>query len=581
MKVKGKQYRTIWMGGNSVFFIEQNLLPFKFEIFESTSYQETCQAIREMKVRGAGAIGTAAGYALAQAFLQAPENDFWEFMSKARTEIESNRPTARNLFYAVNKVFEAAVDKLQPNSVITGKPLLKTELQLIRKIAVKTAQEIADKDADDSRKIGEFGNDLIQDGYRILTHCNAGWLAFTDFGTALSPIYRAHQSGKKIFVFVDETRPRNQGARLTAWELQNENIPHKIIPDNAAAHLMQLNMIDLIIVGADRVAANGDVANKIGTLEKAICAQEYNIPFYVAAPISTFDPNCLSGNEIIIEERSPDEVLYQSGINETGEIQKILVCAPGSGAYNPAFDVTPAKYIRGYITEKGILESLDRVFNQLWSGDLISSQTDSKTQKLPSESSSNEGSYNGVKFQTIYIKKEPPYDKSIDELKKWCKVFHDRNLAPPYPGGSFGNLSCRSEDGTFIITGSCIGLKCDLKNDSFVRVIDCDFEKLQIKVAGTRPPSSETLLHAAIFNMRTEINAIFHGHNVELLKNHYRRNLPETKSEKPYGTMELVQSVLELIDRYDLIIMKNHGFIVVGKTMAEAGRSVIDKLKKI
>lgn len=337
MKINGKNYRTIWMEQNSVFMIEQNLLPFQFEIFEAKTYLQTAKAIKEMLVRGAGAVGTAAGFAMAQAVLEAPKTKFWEFIKKAKREIEATRPTAQNLFYATNKVFQDAKEAQDPVGT-----------------ALKSAQKIADKDAEDSRRIGEFGNDLIKDGYRILTHCNAGWLAFTDFGTALSPIYRAHHHGKKIFVWADETRPRSQGAKLTAWELQNENIPHKIIPDNAAAHLMQAGKIDLVIVGADRIAANGDVANKIGTLEKAICAHEFDIPFYIAAPTSTIDLACSKGKNIPIEERDSDEVLFQTGIDELGEKRKILVCSPNSEAYNPAFDVTPARFISGIITEKGL-----------------------------------------------------------------------------------------------------------------------------------------------------------------------------------------------------------------------------------
>ncbi|MBI9037363.1 MAG: S-methyl-5-thioribose-1-phosphate isomerase [Bacteroidales bacterium] len=337
MKIGNNDYKTVWMEGHDVFLIEQNLLPFKFEIYKSTTYFETANAIKTMIVRGAGAIGVAAGYAMAQAFLQAPENDLLNFVTKAKNEIEATRPTARNLFYATELVFEAGKISIQN--------------------AVEKANEIASKDVDDTRKIGEFGNELIKDGFSIQTHCNAGWLAFVDYGTALSPIYYANHVGKKIFVYVDETRPRSQGARLTAWELKNENIPHVIVPDNAGAYLMSKGKVDLMIVGADRIAANGDVANKIGTFEKAILAKEFGIPFYVAAPTSTFDDKCNSGNEIIIENRNQDEVLFQTGLNVKGELEKVLVCSPGSNALNPAFDVTLAKYISGIITEKGIIKA--------------------------------------------------------------------------------------------------------------------------------------------------------------------------------------------------------------------------------
>jgi len=327
------------MEGSSVFLIDQNLLPFHFKIYRSRSYQDTCHAIKTMSVRGAGAIGAAAGFAMAQAVLSAPEKGSRAYIEKAKRKIESARPTAQNLFYAVKRVYEAAINSDHP-----------------KEDAVAEAQKIADEDAYNSRMIGEIGSRLIKDGANIETHCNAGWLAFVDHGTALAPIYAARDQGKKVFVYVDETRPRGQGARLTAWELKNENIPFAIIPDNAGAHLMSRGKIDIMIVGADRIAANGDVANKIGTLEKAIAAKEFGIPFYVAAPTSTFDLKCKSGKHIPIEERSEEEVLYQTGANKNGKIEKVLICSPGSKAVNPAFDVTPAKYITGIITEKGVIK---------------------------------------------------------------------------------------------------------------------------------------------------------------------------------------------------------------------------------
>lgn len=345
MKVKGEEYRTVWMAGNSVFLIEQNQLPFNFEIFEAKKYFDTCMAITSMIVRGAGAIGAAAGYAMAQACMEAPVSEREEFIKTARFEIESTRPTAQNLFYAVERVYEAGIKSTEA--------------------AIEEARKIADEDARDSRNIGSYGNELIRKGYRIGTHCNAGWLAFVDYGTALSPIYMAQKQGKDIFVYVDETRPRSQGARLTAWELQNEEVPHAIIPDNAAAWLMAQGKIDMYIVGADRIAANGDVANKIGTLEKAIAAHEYGIPFYAAAPTSTIDLDCKRGKDIKIEERSQDEVLYQTGIDKNGNMNKVLVCSPGSEAINPAFDVTPAKFISGIITEKGIINAEEDLIREI------------------------------------------------------------------------------------------------------------------------------------------------------------------------------------------------------------------------
>jgi S-methyl-5-thioribose-1-phosphate isomerase len=333
MNVNGKHYLTIWMKNTSVMMINQQLLPFRFEIFEAGDYLATTDAIKTMIVRGAGAIGAAAGYAMAQAFIQASGNQ--SIAEKARLEIEASRPTARNLFYATERVFKAGC--------------ISTEKAIIE------AHKIADEDIAAGKMIGIHGNTLIKKNANILTHCNAGWLGFVDYGSALSPIYKANEEGKKVFVYVDETRPRSQGAKLTAWELKHENIPHLIIPDNAGAFLCSKGKFDMMICGADRIAANGDTANKIGTFEKAIVAKTFGIPFYIAAPLSTFDINSQSGDDIEIEERSEEEVLFQTGTNENDELIKIRVCSLGSKAYNPAFDVTPASYITGFITEKGII----------------------------------------------------------------------------------------------------------------------------------------------------------------------------------------------------------------------------------
>jgi len=337
MLVGEKSYQTVWIEGTSVFMIQQNLLPFEFKIHECPTYWDTCMAITDMIVRGAGAIGAAAGYAMAQAFLLSNKKTKALTIREARQDIENTRPTAKNLFYAVERVYQAGL--ISPEN------------------AMIEAQRIALEDSQNSKKIGEYGAELFGRSINILTHCNAGWLAFVDYGTALAPIYLAKRQGKDVFVYVDETRPRNQGAKLTAWELHNDGVPHVIIPDNAAAALMAKKKIDFVIVGADRIAANGDVANKIGTLEKAIIAKEFDVPFYVAAPTSTFDLECKTGKNIPIEERDQDEVLYQTGIDNNGNVIKVLVSSPGSKALNPSFDVTPAKYITGIITEKGIIKA--------------------------------------------------------------------------------------------------------------------------------------------------------------------------------------------------------------------------------
>lgn len=319
MNVNNKHYRTLWLEGTKLMMVNQPLLPNKFEIFSCTDYKKTAEAIKKMVVRGAGAIGAAAAYGMAQAYLMDEDT------KKAAEVIRATRPTAQNLFYAVEKVSRAKN----------------------KQDAVRIAQGIADEDAESCKKIGEYGEKLIKDGMKILTHCNAGWLAFVDWGSALSPVYAAQRKGKKIFVFADETRPRLQGAQLTAWELSNEKVPHAIIADNAAGYFMKKGDVDMVITGADRIAANGDTANKIGTYEKAVLAKENNIPFYIAAPTSTIDIDCPSGDDIPIEERDENEVL---------EIGGIRVANKASHARNPAFDVTPSRYIKGIITEKGIID---------------------------------------------------------------------------------------------------------------------------------------------------------------------------------------------------------------------------------
>lgn len=333
MKFQDSHYRTIWMKGASVFMIDQNALPFEFRIAEAKTYPETCEAIRTMTTRGAGAIGAAAGFAMAQAFLQGAD------IEEARREIEATRPTARNLFFATERVYCAGCQGAEN--------------------AFAEAQKLAEENIAEAKRIGEFGNTLIKPGARILTHCNAGWLGFVDYGSALSPMYAAHEQGKNIFVYADETRPRNQGARLTAWELSNQGVEHCIVPDNAGAYLMSQGLVDMVIVGADRIAANGDIANKIGTYEKAIVAKQFGVPFYVAAPFSTIDFGISDGSQIPIEQRHENEVLFATGPDSNGAMHTIRLASPGSHAINPAFDVTPAQFITAFITEKGILKPGD------------------------------------------------------------------------------------------------------------------------------------------------------------------------------------------------------------------------------
>lgn len=345
VKIDGvtKELWTLWREGRTVKMIDQRLLPHRFEILTLDNHTETAEAIRCMAVRGAGAIGVAGGYGVAQAAIEARDmklKEFKAYVAEAANVLRGTRPTAVNLFHAIDRCLKAASKGTTQERVA---------------LTTAEADRIALEDLDASRKMGKYGSVIIKNGYRILTHCNAGALAFIDNGSALAPIRVAHKQGKNIFVYADETRPRSQGAKLTAWELQQEGIPYALIVDNAAGHYMRRGEVDLVIVGADRIAANGDTANKIGTYEKAVLAKENGIPFYVAAPGMTFDLKCRTGEEIEIEERSPDEVNWVWGADEDGNYTGVRITAEGTNALNPSFDVTPARYITGFITEAGVI----------------------------------------------------------------------------------------------------------------------------------------------------------------------------------------------------------------------------------
>jgi len=355
MIVDGKHYRTVWIENKTVKMINQKILPHQFEISSLKNHKETASAIKDMTVRGAPVIGATAAYAMLQACYEAPEKNHLDYIAKASETIKATRPTAHDLFFAVDKVL-AVVSACETKKLAVSS-------------ALKTAKEIADSSVEQCKTIGEFGNSLLTENSRISTHCNAGWLACVDWGTALSPIYAAKRSGKNPFVFVDETRPRLQGAKLTAWELLNERISHAIIADNATGHFMQKGEIDIVIVGTDCVASNGDFANKIGTYSSAVCAKENGIPFYVAAPLSTFDLNCESGKEIPIEERNENEIKCVSGLNKNNEIEEVLISPEKSPARNPSFDLTSHKFVTGFITPKGIIkpnaQEIKSLFKQL------------------------------------------------------------------------------------------------------------------------------------------------------------------------------------------------------------------------
>jgi methylthioribose-1-phosphate isomerase len=364
MNVNGKWMRTIWPLGEihkGVAVIDQRRLPHRFEILQLTTVQEIAWAISDMVIRGAGLIGATAAYGMAIAARDARDNSFAADCQSAADTLIKTRPTASNLAWAVRRQLKC----------LEGSSSLVTKRQQFWDMAAT----IANEDAQACQNIGQHGLNIIKkiaeqkkgQTIRVLTHCNAGWLAFVDYGSATAPIYAAHDAGIAIEVWVDETRPRNQGASLTAWELGQHGVKHHLIADNTGGHLMQHGMVDLVIVGADRVTANGDVANKIGTYLKALAAKDNGIPFYVALPSSTFDTSVADGlKEIPIEERSPEEVRTMEGEAEDGSIQKIRICPPSTPALNYGFDVTPARLITGLITERGLCEANSQGIHKLF-----------------------------------------------------------------------------------------------------------------------------------------------------------------------------------------------------------------------
>jgi methylthioribose-1-phosphate isomerase len=355
MKIKGKKYRTIWYENKVVKIIDQTKLPHQFIIKELKTVKDAINAIKIMEVRGAPLIGGTAAYGLA---LAVKENNDPEFIKQSAEELIQSRPTAINLKWAVDRM----IKKLE---IINSDQILS--------IALNEAKEICDEDEKFCESIGINGLKIIEEIYNkkkdtvnILTHCNAGWLATINWGTATSPIYHAHKKGIPVHVWVDETRPRNQGANLTSYELNEEEISNTIIADNTGGILMQRGEVDMCIVGTDRTLSNGDVCNKIGTYLKALAAYDNNVPFYVALPSSTIDWDIKDPKDIPIEERNSEELSHVEGIDENNQIKKVLIYPKKSKAKNLAFDVTPAKYVTGLITERGISEASSDGLKQLF-----------------------------------------------------------------------------------------------------------------------------------------------------------------------------------------------------------------------
>ena len=355
MNINGKAFRTIWFDNNIVKIIDQTKLPHQFIIKELKSVKDTILAIKNMEVRGAPLIGATAAYGLVLSIIE--KND-QSFLKKSSEDLIKSRPTAINLKWAVDRMM---------------KKLSGVNSEEILNIAIKEAKNICEEDVGFCKNIGINGLKIIEeiskkkkDTINILTHCNAGWLATIDWGTATSPIYHAHKKGIKVHVWVDETRPRNQGANLTSYELNEEGISNTIITDNAGGILMQRGQVDMCIVGTDRTLSNGDVCNKIGTYLKALAANDNKVPFYVALPSSTIDWNIKNSKDIPIEERNSEELSHVEGLDKNNKLTKVLIYPKKNQSMNLAFDITPAKYVTGLITEKGVCnaskEGLESLF---------------------------------------------------------------------------------------------------------------------------------------------------------------------------------------------------------------------------
>jgi methylthioribose-1-phosphate isomerase len=563
MNINGKHYRTIWVNveDNTVIeIIDQRCLPFEFVVEKIDTVDRMINAIKGMHIRGAGAIGAAAGYGMYLASLEAVKTQLPdEYIQRAADKFKAARPTAINLAWAVDRQLS------EIKGAVSGDDKIRA--------ALKTANLIADEDVECCKKIGEHGLKLIQQIYKkkkgivnILTHCNAGWLAFVDYGSALAPVYLAHDNKQKVHVWVDETRPRNQGSRLTAWELSMHGIPHTIIADNTGGHLMQHGMVDIVIVGSDRTTSTGDTANKIGSYLKALAAHDNSIPFYVALPSSTFDWTISDGvSSIPVEQRSSDEILYMKGMHEN-KFMKIRLAPENSTAVNYAFDITPARLITGLITERGICRADKASILELF--------PEHKTEGI-------------IKFKNRWIKSDSLSYKKLKDINRWREKLYEAGLIGNYNDGTgYGNISIRTGNNSFIITGSQTGSIKSLKSEHYTEVIDFDIDKNTLVCRGPIEASSESLTHAAAYHASTEINAVIHIHSLKLWER-LLYNIPTTNPDAAYGTPEMANEVIKLIHAnryadYKIIAFAGHkeGIIAIGKHLDDAGNTIISQLKQ-
>lgn len=572
MNIDGLAYRTIWIDSSDcLMVIDQRKLPHHFHSVALASLEEVCEAIRDMTVRGAGLIGATAGYGMWVAARAAAESQpalspamFMTAMEDAAAALLATRPTAGNLARAVRRQLAA----LSRRAGVLPEP---TPADLAA-AARQEAETIADEDAAFCRRIGEHGKELIRrmaankapgEPVRVLTHCNAGWLAFVDYGSALAPVYAAFAEGVPVHVWVSETRPRNQGAALTAWELAAHGVPHTLVADNACGHLMQHGLADLVLVGADRVTRRGDAANKIGTYLKALAARDNGVPFYVALPSSTFDPLLEDGvAEIPIEERNPEEVRHCSGQSQGGETLEVRVCPDRTPARNWAFDVTPARLITGLVCERGICPASEEGILQLfpeWRENAVRAGDESFGRKQDSGQEQASGQDEGVvKYAARHafgpLPAREDLARLVSELDAARTFLHDQGLIGVNASGiGYGNISARlssspeSVGDEFVISGSGTGAPRVLGVSGYSLVHACDAERNSVVSSGPARPSSEAMTHAAIYAADPRARFVVHIHHSRLFAALLREGWPHTPASAAYGTPEMAEAVAELL----------------------------------
>ncbi len=532
MKIDGKPYRSIWCDadGAGVHVIDQRLLPHRFAIRRLDTLADAVDAIKRMTVRGAPLIGATAAYGLALAMREDPSNAHLE---DAKARLAATRPTAINLRWALDRL----------SAQISTAP----EIDRMA-LAYALASELSDEDVAINEAIGRAGAAVIADTWMrlgrsrpvsILTHCNAGWLATVDWGTALAPIYRAHDDGVAVHVFVDETRPRNQGASLTAWELKSHGVPHTLIVDNAGGHLMQQGLVDLCIVGTDRVTADAAVCNKIGTYLKALAARDNGVPFYVGLPSPTIDWATARGADVPIEDRGAREVTHITGLDPEGRLTEVLIAPEGTAARNPGFDVTPPHLVTGFFTERGHVPATPEALAATFRGRNMSGEADLRRRMLDV-----------------------------------CRAMNATGLN----SGTSGNLSVRLDAHRCLMTPS--GMAYETMSPDDMAILDD-----RGRWSGPWRPSSEWRFHRDILGARPEVGAILHTHSrhatalacleADIPAFHYMIAVAggDTIRCAPYrtfGTQELSEVALAALEDRKACLLGHHGMIVLEKTPERA-----------